>query len=90
MGTVVTFPHSREMYCRVLAVLEDSILSIRESIFCEHKRIQTLADCGYDVATEIACLQALNQRLDLLLAERERVCNACAPGLPRHGQAHRR
>jgi len=76
MGTVITFPQSHEAHRRRLAILENSICFIRESIFREHKRIQTLAGFGYEVKTAIATLQALHQRLGLFLAERDRVRNA--------------
>src|SRR4051812_3194917 len=76
MGTVITFPQSREVHCRRIAILENSIDFIRQSILQEHKRIQTLAGFGYDVATAISLLQALHQRLGLFLSERDRVRSA--------------
>jgi hypothetical protein len=76
MGTVITFPQSDDSLRRRRAVLENSIDVMRQRIFEEHKRIQTLAAFGYDVATAIRSLQALHQRLGLFLAERDRVRNA--------------
>jgi hypothetical protein len=76
MGTVIPFPQSREVHGRRLVILENSIDVMRQRIFEEHKRKQTLAAFGYDVATAIRSLQALHQRLGLFLAERDRVRNA--------------
>ena len=75
MGTVVTFPQSRDALRRRLAILENSIHLSRDSIQ-EHKRIQTLAGYGYDASHAISYLQALHHRLEFYVAERNRLRKA--------------
>ena len=76
MGTVVTFPQSRDALRRRLAILENCIRLSRESILQEHKRIQTLAGFGYDASHAINCLRGLHDRLELYVAERNRLRKA--------------
>ena len=71
MGTVITFPQSHDSLRRRLAVLENSIHLTRDSILQEYKRIQTLA--SYDTSQVIGCLQAFHNRLELYVAERNRL-----------------
>ena len=73
MGTVITFPQNYDSLRRRLTVLENSIHLIRDSILQEHKRIQTLASYGYDTSQVIGCLQAFHNRLELYVAERNRL-----------------
>ena len=76
MGTIVTFPQSRDALLRRLAILENSIHLSRDSILQEHKRIQTLAGYGYDASHAISYLRALHHRLDFYVAERNRLRKA--------------
>ena len=73
MGTVITFPQSCDSLRRRLAVLEISIIRVRESILEEHRRIQTLASYGYDTPHVIGCLLAFHNRLESYVAERNRL-----------------
>ena len=74
MGTVVTFPQSRDALRRRLAILENSIHLSRDSILQEHKRIQTLAGYGYDASH--SCLRTLHHRLEFYVAQRNRLRKA--------------